>query len=149
MAMTIHCDIVSAEEEIFSGRVTMVSATGTIGELGIMPGHAPLLTGIRPGPVKLTMDGGEEEVFFASGGYLEVQPGVVSILADTAIRADDVDEAAAEEARQAAEHALANQSGDFDYGRASAQLAEAAAQLATLRKQVFEAIGRKAGERTI
>ena len=81
MAMTIHCDIVSAEEEIFSGRVTMVSATGTIGELGIMPGHAPLLTGIRPGPVKLTMDGGEEEVFFASGGYLEVQPGVVTVLA--------------------------------------------------------------------
>ena len=74
MAMTIHCDIVSAEEEIFSGRVTMVSATGTIGELGIMPGHAPLLTGIRPGPVKLQMDNGEEEVFFASGGYLEVQP---------------------------------------------------------------------------
>ena len=86
MAMTFHCDIVSAEKEIFSGRVTMLSATGTIGELGIMPGHAPLLTGIRPGPVRLRMDNGEEEVFFASGGYLEVQPGVVTVLADMLIQ---------------------------------------------------------------
>ena len=84
MAMTIHCDIVSAEQEIFSGLVTMISATGSLGELGIMPGHAPLLTGIRPGPVRLKFDNGEEEVFFASGGFLEVQPGVVTILADTA-----------------------------------------------------------------
>ena len=99
MAMTIHCDIVSAEEEIFSGRVTMISATGTIGELGIMPGHAPLLTGIRPGPVRLKLDNGDEEVFFASGGFLEVQPGLVTILADTAARAEDLDEAAAVEAQ--------------------------------------------------
>ncbi len=83
MATTILCDIVSAEKEIFSGRITMVSATGTIGELGILPDHAPLLTGIRPGPIRLTLENGEEEVFFASGGYLEVQPGVVTILADT------------------------------------------------------------------
>ena len=96
---TIHCDIVSAETEIFSGQVTMISATGTIGELGIMPGHAPLLTGIRPGPVQLRLENGEEEVFFASGGFLEVQPGVVTILADTAARAEDLDEAAAVEAR--------------------------------------------------
>ena len=74
MAMTIHCDIVSAEEEIFSGRVTVVSATGSLGELGIMPGHAPLLTGLGPGPVRLKKDNGEEEVFFASGGFIEVQP---------------------------------------------------------------------------
>ena len=134
MATTIHCDVVSAEQEIFSGRVTMVVATGTMGELGIMPGHAPLLTGIKPGPVRLLTEDGSEETIFASGGFLEVQPGVVTILADTALRADDVDEAAAEEARREAEQALANQSGDFDYGRASAQLAEAAAQLATLRK---------------
>ena len=134
MAMTIHCDIVSAEEAIFSGLVEMLVATGDIGELGVSYGHAPLLTALKPGPVRIVKQGGDEEVYYVSGGFLEVQPGVVSILADTALRADDVDEAAAEEARKEAEHALANQSGDFDYGRASSQLAEAAAQLATLRK---------------
>ena len=134
MAMTIHCDIVSAEEAIFSGLVEMLVATGDIGELGVNYGHAPLLTALKPGPVRIVKQGGEEEVYYVSGGFLEVQPGVVSILADTALRAHDVDEAAAEEARKEAEHALANQSGDFDYGRASSQLAEAAAQLATLRK---------------
>lgn len=134
MAMTIHCDIVSAEEEIYSGLVEMLVATGVIGELGVNYGHAPLLTSLIPGPVRIVTQDGQEKIFYVSGGFLEVQPGVVSILADTAIRADDVDEAAAEEARKEAEHALANQTGDFDYGRASAQLAEAAAQLATLRK---------------
>jgi F-type H+-transporting ATPase subunit epsilon len=134
MAMTIHCDIVSAEEEIFSGLIEMLVATGGEGELGVGYGHAPLLTGLLPGPVRIVTQDGNEEVYYVSGGFLEVQPGVVSILADTAIRAHDVDEAAAEEARKEAEHALANQSGDFDYGRASSQLAEAAAQLATLRK---------------
>ncbi len=134
MAMTIHCDIVSAEEAIFSGLVEMLVATGDIGELGVSYGHAPLLTALKPGPVRIVKQGGDEEVYYVSGGFLEVQPGVVSILADTALRAGDVDEAAAEEARKEAEHALANQSGDFDYGRASSQLAEAAAQLATLRK---------------
>ena len=132
MAMTIHCDIVSAEEEIFSGRVTMVRATGTIGELGIMPGHAPLLTGIRPGPVKLTMDGGEEEVFFASGGYLEVQPGVVTVLADTALRAEDIDEAAAVEAQQSAERMLSEQTAEIEFSAAAAALAEAMARQRTL-----------------
>ncbi len=132
MAMTIHCDIVSAEEEIFSGRVTMVSATGTIGELGILPGHAPLLTGIRPGPVKLTMDGGEEEVFFASGGYLEVQPGVVTVLADTALRAEDIDEAAAVEAQQNAERMLSEQTAEMEFSAAAAALAEAMARQRTL-----------------
>ena len=134
MAMTIHCDIVSAEEAIFSGLVEMLVATGDVGELGVSYGHAPLLTALQPGPVRIVKQGGDEEVYYVSGGFLEVQPGVVSILADTALRADDVHEAAAEEARKEAEHALANQSGDFDYGRASSQLAEAAAQLATLRK---------------
>jgi F-type H+-transporting ATPase subunit epsilon len=134
MAMTIHCDIVSAEEEIFSGLVESLVATGDMGELGVNYGHAPLLTSLMPGPVRIVLQNGEEQVYYVSGGFLEVQPGIVSILADTALRAQDVDEAAAEEARRDAEHALANQSGDFDYGRASAQLAEAAAQLATLRK---------------
>ena len=134
MSMTIHCDIVSAEQEIFSGLVETLVATGSLGELGINYGHAPLLTDLVPGPIRIVTQSGEEQVYYVSGGFLEVQPGVVSILADTAIRADDVDEAAAEEARQAAEHALANQTGDFDYGRASAQLAEAAAQLRTLQK---------------
>lgn len=132
MAMTIHCDIVSAEEEIFSGRVTMVSATGTIGELGIMPGHAPLLTGIRPGPVRLTLDDGEEEVFFASGGFLEVQPGVVTVLADTALRAEDIDEAAALEAQQEAERMLSDQTADIEFSSAAAALAEAMARQRTL-----------------
>ena len=134
MAMTIHCDIVSAEEEIFSGLVELLVATGELGELGVNYGHAPLLTSLVPGPVRIVTQDGQEKIFYVSDGFLEVQPGVVSVLADTAIRADDVDEAAAEEARKDAEHALANQTGDFDYGRASAQLAEAAAQLATLRK---------------
>ena len=134
MAITVHCDIVSAEAEIFSGLVEMLVATGDLGELGVTYGHAPLLTSLKPGPVRIVTQNGAEEVYYVSGGFLEVQPGVVSILADTAIRATDVDEAAAEEARKEAEQALANQTGDFDYGRASAQLAEAAAQLATLRK---------------
>ncbi len=132
MAMTMHCDIDSAEREIFSGRVMMVIATGTLGELGIMPGHAPLLTGIVPGPVRLKMDGGEEEVFFASGGFLEVQPGVVTVLADTALRADDLDEAEAAAAKDQAERELSDQAADFDFSVAAAQLAEAGARLRTL-----------------
>lgn len=129
MAMTMHCDIVSAEREIFSGRVTMIIATGTVGELGILPGHAPLLTGIKPGPVRLKFDNGEERVFFASGGYLEVQPGTVTVLADTALRADDLDEVAAQQAKERAERALADRASDFDFSTAAAQLAEASAQL--------------------
>ena len=134
MAMTIHCDIVSAEEAIFSGLAEMVIATGALGELGIGYGHAPLLTSLIPGPVRVIKQNGEEEVYYVSGGFLEVQPGVLSILADTALRADDIDEAAAAEAQKDAEQALANQSGDFDYGRAAAQLAAASAQLRTLQK---------------
>jgi ATP synthase, F1 epsilon subunit (delta in mitochondria) len=98
MAITIHCDIVSADESLFSGLVEMVVATGSLGELGITAGHAPLLSDLRPGPVRLVKQNGEEEVYYLSGGYLEVQPNTISILADTAVRADDIDEAAAAEA---------------------------------------------------
>ena len=134
MAMTMHCDIVSAEKSIFSGRVEMVVATGTLGDLGVAPGHAPLITGLIPGPVRLIKDGGDEEVFYVSGGYLEVQSGVVTLLTDTALRADDVDEAAAVEAMEEAERAMQDASAELDYGTASAQLAEAAAQLRALRQ---------------
>ena len=134
MALTIHCDIVSAEAQIFSGLVKLLVANGSNGELGVTYGHAPLLTDLTPGSVRVVLQGGEEEVYYVSGGYLEVQGDVVTILANTAVRGDDLDEVAAEEARKAAEEALANQSSELDYGRASAQLAEAAAQLATLRK---------------
>ena len=134
MAATMQCDIVSAEKEIFSGRVAMVIATGTIGELGILPGHAPLLTGIRPGPVTLRFEDGEEDVFFASGGFLEVQPGIVTVLADTALRADDIDEAAAVESRDQAERDLSEQAADFDFSLATAQLADAAGRQRTLEE---------------
>ena len=133
MAMTVHCDIVSAEEEIFSGLVEMVVAAGSEGDVGIGYGHAPLLTGLQPGPIRVIKQDGEEEVYYVSGGYLEVQPYHVSVLADTALRADDMDEAAALEAKKEAEQALHNQSGDIDYSRAAAQLAEAAAQLRTIQ----------------
>ena len=129
---TIHCDIVSAERAIFSGEVTAVSLRGTLGELGIHPGHAPLLTGVAAGTVQLSLAGGGSEIFYASGGFLEVQPGVVTILADTAARAEDIDEAAAQTARQAAERALAENAADFDYSLAASQLAAAHAQLRTI-----------------
>ena len=141
MAMTVHCDIVSAEKEIFSGLVEMVVATGTLGDLGIAPGHAPLLTELKPGPIRLTTQGGADEVFYISGGFLEVQPNQVKVLADTALRADDMNEAAAQEAKRQAEQELSNQSGEFDYSRAATQLAEAAAQLRTL-----QAIRKKLGK---
>ena len=128
----MQCDIVSAEREIFSGTVSMVSATGTVGELGILPGHAPLLTGVRPGPVRLRLENGSEEVFFASGGFLEVQPGVVTILADTALRADDLDEAAALQAKEQAERTLSERGADIDQAQVQAIIADAVAQLRLL-----------------
>jgi F-type H+-transporting ATPase subunit epsilon len=134
MAMTVHCDIVSAEQALFSGLVEMVIARGSVGELGIAFGHAPLLTGIKPGAVRLIKQGGEEEVFYLSGGYLEVQPGLISILADTALRAGDIDEAAAMEAQKQAEIDMKNQSSELDYSRAAARLAEASAQLRTVEE---------------
>ena len=112
----------------------MVVATGTIGELGIMPGHTPLLTGVKPGPVRLVLEGGEEEIYFASGGHLEVQPTSITILADTALRADDLDEAAAQEAQKKAETELADQKADLDFARVAADLQEQAAMLRTIQK---------------
>jgi F-type H+-transporting ATPase subunit epsilon len=141
MAMTIHCDIASAEQEIFSGLAELVVATGSLGDLGVSYGHAPLLTDLKPGPVRVVKQGGEEEIYYVSGGFIEVQPSIVSILADTAIRASDVDEAAALEAQKQVEHELANQSADFDYSRAATRLAEAAAQLRTLQK-IRKSIGK-------
>ena len=139
MAITVHCDIVSADESLFSGSVEMIVATGSLGELGITPGHAPLLSDLRPGPVRLVKENGEEEVYYLSGGYLEVQPGSIAILADTAVRAGDIDEAAAAEAMKTAEQAIANQSSEIEYSKAASMLAEATAQLRTvqtLRKQL-------------
>jgi F-type H+-transporting ATPase subunit epsilon len=133
MVMTVHCNIVSAEQQLFSGLVEMVVAPGTEGDLGISYGHAPLLTGLKPGSIRVIKQGGEEEVFYLSGGYLEVQPDSLTVLADTALRAEDVDEAAALQAKQEAEKALSNNSADFDYSSAAVQLAEATAQLRTLR----------------
>lgn len=134
MAMTVHCDVVSAEQKIYSGLVEMLIATGSEGELGIAPSHAPLLTALKPGPVRVIKQGGEEEVFYVSGGYLEVQPSMITLLADTAARAGDMDEAAALEAKREAEKALANKTGEFEYSRAAAELAEAAAQLRTIQQ---------------
>ncbi|MFB0989288.1 MAG: F-type H+-transporting ATPase subunit epsilon [Porticoccaceae bacterium] len=133
MAITVHCDIVSADESLFSGSVKMIVATGSLGELGITPGHAPLLSDLRPGPVRLVKENGEEEVYYLSGGYLEVQPGSIAILADTAVRAGDIDEAAAAEAMKTAEQAIANQSSEIEYSKAASMLAEATAQLRTVQ----------------
>ncbi|MGJ8688676.1 MAG: F0F1 ATP synthase subunit epsilon [Gammaproteobacteria bacterium] len=134
MAMTMHCDIVSAEENIFSGLVEILVATGTLGDLGVAPGHAPLLTALIPGPVRVVLQDGSEQIYYVSGGFLEVQSGVVTVLADTALRADDVNEAAALQAIEDANEAIANKDSEFEYSRAAVQLAEAAAQLRALRQ---------------
>ena len=134
MAMTLHIDIVSAEDEIFSGTATMVFAPAEMGEVGIAPRHTPLLTGLKPGEVRVQTQEGEELSFFVSGGMLEVQPHVVTVLADTAIRAADLDEAQALEARDRAEKMLADKSADIDYAKAQAELAQSMAQLAAIRK---------------
>ena len=129
---TIRCDIVSAEKEIFHGNVSMVIATGEMGELGIAPRHAPLITRLKPGQVRLKLENGDEQFFYVSGGILEVQPQVVTILADTAERAADLDEAAARKAKDEAERALANRSDAIDIAEAQNQLAQAMAQLQAL-----------------
>lgn len=133
MATTVQCDIVSAEDEIFSGEIQFVSVTGSLGELGIYPGHTPLLTELKPGPVELRKQNGEHEVFYVSGGFFEVQPAKVIVLADTALRAGDLDEAAAEQARQEAEKAIGDNANQIEFAKATAQLAEAAAQIRTLQ----------------
>ena len=134
MATTIRCDIVSAEEEIFHGVVTMVVATGQMGELGIAPRHAPLITRLKPGQVRVILENGEEQSFYVSGGILEVQPQVVTVLADTAIRAKDLDEAAAKSAKDEAERMLANRGDAQDLAAAQQQLMEATAQLQALER---------------
>lgn len=130
---TFHLDIVSAEKSIFSGTVDSLVATGELGELGIAPGHAPLLTRLKPGTVKVTDHDGNVEHYYVSGGMLEVQPHVTTILADTAARADDVDEAAAIAAKEAAEAAMADQNSEIEYAEAAVELAEAVAQLRTIQ----------------
>ncbi|MFG1488113.1 F0F1 ATP synthase subunit epsilon [Oceanospirillum sp. HFRX-1_2] len=134
MAMTVHCDIVSAEESIFSGRVDLVVAAGVLGDLGITPGHAPLLSELQPGPVRVKTQSGGEEIFYVSGGFIEVQPNRVTVLADSAVRAKEIDEAQAAEAKAAAERALNKQSSEFEYSKAAAELAEAAARLRTVQQ---------------
>ena len=134
MASTIRCDIVSAEEEIFHGEVSMVVATGEMGELGIAPRHAPLITRLKPGKLVLTLADGEKLDIVVSGGILEVQPQVVTILADTAIRAENIDELEAVKAKEEAERVLANRGEAMEIAEAQAKLAEAMAQLQALER---------------
>jgi F-type H+-transporting ATPase subunit epsilon len=134
MVMTMHCEIASAEEEIFSGSVEQLVAAGSLGDLGIHPGHAPLLTTLIPGPLRITKEHGEEEIYYVSGGFLEVQPGTVNVLADTAVRADDIDEANAAQAMKEAQVAIQNQGTEMEYAEAAAHLAQAAAQIRSLQQ---------------
>lgn len=139
MAMTTHIDIVSAETEIFSGAVTMIFAPAEMGEVGIAPRHAPMVTRLRPGEVRVETQNGETQHIYVSGGILEVQPHVVTVLADTATRAADLDEASALEAKERAEKAMQDKSAKVDYARAQAEFAEAAAQI-----QAIEALRKRA-----
>ncbi|HEY8856666.1 MAG TPA: F0F1 ATP synthase subunit epsilon [Rugosibacter sp.] len=132
--MTVHVDVVSAEESIFSGLAEFVVLPGESGELGILPGHMPLMTRIKPGTVRIKLPYGKEELIFVAGGLLEVQPGLVTVLADTAIRGADLDEAKALEAKKRAEEVLASRSAKIDYARAQAELSEAIAQLSAIER---------------
>lgn len=132
--VTLRLDIVSAERSIFSGQAQMIFATGAMGELGIAPGHTPLLTGLKPGNIRALLPDDKEEIFYVSGGMLEVQPYIVTVLADTVVRAADIDEASAIAAKENAERMLAEKSSDIDIARASAELAEAVAQIQAARK---------------
>ena len=134
MAMTMHVDIVSAEKELYSGTAEIVVAPAVNGEVGIHPRHTQMITPLKPGEVRITKQGGEEESIYVSGGILEVQPHVVTILSDTAVRAADLDEAAAVEAQKRAEQALKDKTGDIDEAKALAELAQAAAQLQMIQK---------------
>jgi F-type H+-transporting ATPase subunit epsilon len=131
---TLRLDIVSAEKAIFSGEVAMVFAAGDMGELGIAPGHTPLLTSLKPGDIRAVLVNQEEEVFYVKGGMLEVQPYIVTVLADTIVRARDIDEAAALEAKAKAEQALSEKNTEVDFARASSELAEAIAQIRAVQK---------------
>lgn len=143
MAMTLHLDIVSAEGEIFSGRAEMLSVSGLLGELGILPGHTPLLTSLKPGLIKVVLQGGDETVFYISGGTLEVRQDIVTVLADTAIRAEDIDEMAAKDARERAERMASNQKTNIEYTKTLSELAETAAQLRAIKqiKQINKRFG--------
>ena len=132
--MTMHCDIVSAEKEIFSGPVTMLLAKGQMGELGIAPRHAQLITLLEPGPVRVELQHGGEEFFFIGGGILEVQPHTVTVLADTVVRGEDLDEAQAQKAKEDAERALENRTSEMDLAKAQAQLAMAVAELHAIQR---------------
>lgn len=135
MAHTMRVDVVSAEEEIFSGEAEFVALPGESGELGILPGHTPLITRIRPGAVRIKISGrADDEFVFVAGGILEVQPNTVTVLADTAIRGVDLDEAKAAEAKRLAEEALVNKEASIDYAQAQAELASAVAQLAAIQR---------------
>ncbi len=134
MAMTMHITIVSAEDEIYSGTVTQVFAPAEMGEVGIMPRHAPMLSTLKAGDVRVVSQDGEEQIFFVSGGILEIQPHMVTILSDTAMRAADIDEAAAQEAKARAEAVIKNKASSMDYAKAKAELLEAVAQIETLKK---------------
>ena len=134
MANTIRVDIVSAEQDVWSGEGTMVFAPAEMGESGIAPQHAPLLTRLKPGEIRVQQESGEEQFFFISGGMLEVQGHVVTVLSDTALRADDLDEAAALEAQRRAEQALADRGGELELAKAKAELIQAAAQLRAIQK---------------
>ena len=134
MAMTVRVDIVSAEGAIHSGPATMVYATAEMGEVGIAPRHTAFISRLRPGDVRVENEQGQQEHFYVSGGMLEVQPNVVTVLADTAIRARDLDEAAAQEAKRRAEDALSGHAAEFEYAKAQAELAEAVAQLRAIEK---------------
>ena len=131
---TIHVDIVSAEGEIFSGEASMVFAPAVMGEIGIAPRHAPLLTTLKPGEVRVQTPGGEEQFFYVSGGALEIQPHLITVLADTALRAKDIDEAAALQAKQRAEEALKDRSSNVSLAEAQAELARAVAQIKAIDK---------------
>jgi len=134
-AMTVHLDVVSAEQSLFSGLVESIQVSGSEGELGVNAGHAPLLTALKPGMVRLVKQHGEEELIYIAGGTLEVQPNIVTVLADTAVRGEDLDEQAAEQAKRDAESQMANASAaQFDYQKAAMQLAEAIAQLRVIQQ---------------
>ena len=135
MAMTMHVDIVSAENEIYSGTVIECYVPAEMGEVGIHPRHTPLMTKLKPGEVRVITQEGDEQHFFVSGGILEIQPHVVTILSDTAMRAADLDEAAAMEAKAKAEAAIKDHDSDMDYARAKAELAEAAAMIETIKRR--------------
>ena len=134
MSNSIHCDIVCAQEKIFSGEAAMLIASGVAGELGITPRHAPLMTTLKPGPVRVLLPDGEENMFFVGGGILEVMPHLVTVLADTAVRADDLDEAAARKAKAEAERQLKDYAGKMEIAEAQAKLAEAITQLEALER---------------